>query len=167
MTDYVDNNVVEFPAYHVFLEKLVNCLTGLSGSEVIFTVHPSTTDSERSRIESLGALISDNQTHLLIAESDLYIASISATIQWAIAAGVPTLNYDYFCFGYPDYESSELVIRADTFSSFEHELVKISSSLIANLDAVRADSNNSSPLELDGKSGRKLILALEKLFGRK
>lgn len=167
MTAYVDHKIIEFPSYLEFLEKFINSVRRVPESEVIFTVHPTTTHIERSTIESFGAIISDKPTHCLIVESDLYVASISATIQWAIAAGVQTLNYDVFSFGYPDYESSELVTRADSFSSFENELSKLSSTIASYLDVSRADCRNSSTAELDGESARRLVMELENLISSK
>ena len=39
----------------------------------------------------------------LVPCCDLYVASVSATIRWAIACGVPVLNYDVFKYRYDDY----------------------------------------------------------------
>lgn len=39
----------------------------------------------------------------LVPLSDLFIAFASATIRWAIACGVPTINYDVFHYDYGDF----------------------------------------------------------------
>lgn len=43
----------------------------------------------------------------LVPLSDLFIAFASATIRWAIACGVPTINYDVFHYGYGDFEMAK------------------------------------------------------------
>ncbi len=54
----------------------------------------------------------------LIPLCDLYVASISATIRWAIACGIPTVNYDTFRYRYGDYESVAGVIGVEEVSEF-------------------------------------------------
>ena len=39
----------------------------------------------------------------LVAISDMYVASVSSTIRWAILAGIPVINYDVYQYGYEDF----------------------------------------------------------------
>lgn len=49
-------------------------------------------------------------TASLVPLADLFIAFASATIRWAIACGVPTVNYDVFHYGYGDFAAARGVI---------------------------------------------------------
>jgi hypothetical protein len=46
----------------------------------------------------------------LVPAADLYVASISATIRWAIACGVPVINYDCYRYRYGDYKEAPGVL---------------------------------------------------------
>jgi hypothetical protein len=54
----------------------------------------------------------------LIPLCDLYVASISATIRWAVACGIPTVNYDTFRYRYADYDSAAGVIGVERWTNF-------------------------------------------------
>jgi hypothetical protein len=54
----------------------------------------------------------------LVAASDAYIAFASATIRWAIACGIPTINYDLFQYNYDDFRNVPGVVEARTQDDF-------------------------------------------------
>jgi hypothetical protein len=45
-------------------------------------------------------------TSRLVPLADLFIAFASATIRWAVACAVPTINYDIFHYGYGDFSGA-------------------------------------------------------------
>jgi hypothetical protein len=45
-------------------------------------------------------------TENLIPLADLYVASISATIRWALALGTPVVNYDCYRLDFEDYDTA-------------------------------------------------------------
>ena len=46
------------------------------------------------------------------------VASISATIRWAIACGIPVINYDTYRYRYADYESAAGVVDVEVLVEF-------------------------------------------------
>jgi hypothetical protein len=54
----------------------------------------------------------------LIPLCDLYVASISATIRWAISCGIPVINYDTYRYRYGDYDKAAGVIQTETLTEF-------------------------------------------------
>ncbi len=69
-------------------------------------------------------------TASLVAAADLFVASVSTTIRWAIMCGVPVVNYDVFDYQYNDFDSAEAVLTMSTRKEFArqlHELVEDSS----------------------------------------
>lgn len=62
----------------------------------------------------------------LVPLCDLFVAFASATIRWASACGIPTINYDIFNYGYGDFAASKGVVtvnNADQFQSVVPTLV--------------------------------------------
>ncbi len=58
---------------------------------------------------------------------DLYVASISATIRWAIASGIPVINYDIYKFNYQDYIGVQGVMTVFNFNDFSSALHMLTS----------------------------------------
>jgi hypothetical protein len=54
-------------------------------------------------LEAYGFSSTTVPTSRLVPISDLFVAFASATIRWAIACAVPTINYDVFHYGYGDF----------------------------------------------------------------
>ena len=57
-------------------------------------------------------------TSRLVPLSSLFVAFASATIRWAIACAVPTVNYDVFHYGYADFASAAGVVSVDEKNQF-------------------------------------------------
>jgi hypothetical protein len=55
----------------------------------------------------------------LVPLCDLFIAFASATIRWASACGIPTINYDIFNYGYGDFAASKGVVTVSNAVDFE------------------------------------------------
>ena len=60
----------------------------------------------------------------LIPLCDLYVASISATIRWAISCGIPVVNYDTYRYRYGDYDKAAGVIQTETLADFRAHLTR-------------------------------------------
>jgi hypothetical protein len=57
-------------------------------------------------------------TSHLVPLCDLFVAFASATIRWAAACGIPTINYDIFHYGYNDFASVKGVRTVCASSDF-------------------------------------------------
>jgi hypothetical protein len=55
----------------------------------------------------------------LVPLCDLFIAFASATIRWASACGITTINYDIFNYGYGDFAASKGVVTVSTAVEFK------------------------------------------------
>jgi hypothetical protein len=69
-------------------------------------------------IEQWGVKICQRDTAQLIPLCDLYVASISATIRWAILCGKPVVNYDVYRLRFNDYITAEGVITIEEKEDF-------------------------------------------------
>jgi hypothetical protein len=108
----------DFSHYNDLIEFWLSSIKNLSNYNIILSVHPSVPQNERDYFIKKGFNLLDKPTVTYIALFDLYIASISATIQWAIACGIPVINYDDYKYDYDDYLGVEGVKYVTTKLDF-------------------------------------------------
>jgi hypothetical protein len=70
-------------------------------------------------IEGSNIRIAPRKTAHLVPLCDLYVASISSTIRWAIACGKPVINYDVYRYRYTDFLSVPGVIATEERDEFQ------------------------------------------------
>lgn len=115
-----------------------------------------------------GIITTDIDTARLVALSDLYIAFASATIRWAIACGIPTVNYDVFQYDYDDFKKVAGVISVTRYSDFTSAVAQMRltdpqrASLMEN---ARKDAPHWG--QLDGKSLDRIVALVESLCALK
>jgi hypothetical protein len=80
-----------------------------------------------------GVVATTRPTSSLVPLCDLFVAFASATIRWAIACAIPTVNYDVFHYGYGDFTNLGGVQSVNGRGEF--------------LDAVRSLTPGSSALK--------------------
>ena len=65
--------------------------------------------------------IAARKTSELVPLCDLYVASVSSTIRWAIACGKPVVNYDVYRYRYTDFISLDGVLIIDSPGVSDHQ----------------------------------------------
>lgn len=157
----------EFKRYSDLVDAWCSGLKSISRADasIVISLHPTSSSEIIQRVTRHGIAVSREDTHLLIARSDFYIASISATIQWAISAGVPTLNYDVYNFDYPDYEGEPLVTRVNSHNEFIRFLSAGESTLYRTSDRKTDPLDRHHPNTLDGQSWARLLAEIQELVG--
>ncbi|MBU6234695.1 MAG: hypothetical protein KGQ41_02530 [Alphaproteobacteria bacterium] len=108
----------DFDSYDEALTRLVDTMSGCNDWITILSIHPRYDASIYKKYERGNVKILKWMTAEAIGICDLYIASISATIRWAIAAGVPVINYDLYKLDYADYCDVPAVLTAHTWPEF-------------------------------------------------
>lgn len=109
-----------------------------------------------------GIRTTDAPTASLVPLADLFIAFASATIRWAIACGVPTINYDVFNYGYGDFNSATGVVTVASAADFRTQVQASSpgslqlATLVSN---AQADSARWSLMD-----GRGLVRVEEEIY---
>ena len=95
-----------------------------TGYTVRVSLHPSTKHEEVTWIETkYGVTIVQGPTYLEVAKCTLFVGSISSVIQWAIACGVPVINYDIYRYAYTDYLGVKGVITFDSRHDFKQHIL--------------------------------------------
>jgi hypothetical protein len=94
-------------------------------------------------------------TSRLVPLASLFVAFASATIRWAIACAVPTVNYDVFHYGYGEFSAASGVISMQdqtTFRESARSLVCGSAAYEALASRIEADSKRWSMMDGGGLS---------------
>lgn len=111
--------------------------------------HPNYTEFG-AMLEPFGVKTSMAPTSSLVPLADVFIAFASATIRWAIACAIPTINYDVFHYGYGDFAAATGVAAVSgsaEFRSVARSLTPGAARLQALAANARADSERWSMMD--------------------
>ena len=104
-------------------------------------------------LEPFGVRSTTMPTASLVPLADVFVAFASATIRWAIACGVPTLNYDVFHYGYGDFAAAHGVISVQASSEFTMKVRALTPGSAAHTELVENAKQDSAHWSvLDGGS---------------
>lgn len=100
-----------------------------------------------------GVKSTDAATASLVPLADVFVAFASATIRWAIACGVPTVNYDVFHYGYGDFAGAKGVTSVSGGADFRAavQLLTPGSAPLQQM-GVAAESERDHWSLMDGRS---------------
>lgn len=158
----------EFAGMAEFSERLAAALAPLKDAyQIVFRPHPNYREMGVA-MEAAGIAATQIDTARLVALSDLYIAFGSATIRWAIACAVPTVNYDVFHYDYDDFKQVDGVVNVNEYEAFAAELARLPPGS-ARLEALKAAIKGPSLRwgKLDGKSVDRIVALLDDLCALK
>ena len=163
-----DTSRFEFPDYDALVEAWMESFRMLSArANILIRPHPRIPFERLSSFESANVKLALQPTAELIPLCDLYVASISATIRWAIACGIPVINYDTFRYRYADYESAPGVIGVEEVKEFRSLMIRfVTDEKFAAELRERQRSVMNYWGQLDDGTGRRLsALVLEAVAG--
>jgi hypothetical protein len=148
----------EFDDYGALVKLWIESLVAARRFNVVVSLHPSVKRETMQYIEDWGVKIADDSVSAVIPLCDVFVASVSATIQWAIACGKPVLNYDVYRYRYPDYVGVEAVLLVEEQHAYRGALERLTSddACRAELAAKQARAARYWGL-LDGKAGERLL----------
>jgi hypothetical protein len=93
-------------------------------ANVLVRPHPRISLTRFDHFGAPNVRYTSQPTAELVPLCDLYVASISATIRWAIACGIPVINYDAYRYRYGDYDSAAGVISVESLPDFRDQLTR-------------------------------------------
>lgn len=152
----------EFTDYLALVAGFLEPISRILGGRFLVCPHPS---ADRTRLNFAfdnGAILAEEPVAELLPLADLYVASISATIQWAIACGIPVINYDVYRYRYTDYVGLAGVLPAETPEEYMVHLSK----MIQDSDFRFARSKDQQEVShrwggLDGRATERICTLLE------
>ncbi len=107
---------LEYESYLHVISHWFSLLESLENVKVTYCLHPSALEMNLPLKE---IEVSKEPIEILIPEHDLFIASISSTIQWALSAGLFVVDFDLYKYHYPTYLSESRVKTCHTIAEFE------------------------------------------------
>jgi hypothetical protein len=155
----------EFDNHRELLEFWVQSLAKWREKfNIILKFSPRVRREDLLYLESYGVVVAPHDTVDLAPLADIYVASISSTLRWAAACGIPAINYDVYHYRYGDYENAPGIIHAETKEEFLSALDRL-----AGDDEFRASVRRRQEADaphwgkLDGHSIDRLVNLLEEL----
>lgn len=119
-----------FSRYKELVDFWVSTLESLKEYNIIISLHPSLKYNDMKYLEKENIHISQERIIKLIPLCNIFVASISSTIAWAISCGKPVVNYDVYKYRYTDYSGVRGVLYTEDSSEFKaiiHKLAEDSS----------------------------------------
>ncbi len=154
---------LDFDTYEQIVAFWMETLSSL-GANVIVRLHPRVRTETMRYIERWGVHISTHDTARLIPICDLYVACVSATIRWAIAAGKPVVNYDVYHYRYHDYDDARGVVTTTDQGEFATVLRRWADDASFRRsfeDRQRADAARWG--RLDGQASARMLALFDRL----
>lgn len=155
----------EFKNYNSLANYWVKTLSELEDNyNIIVNLHPSVTKKEINYLKKYPVIISESNIIDLIPFCDFFVASVSATIQWAIVCSKPVINYDVYQYNYDDYANVKGVIHINNKSEFVRIINKIAfdKKFYKQITAEQKKSADDWGM-LDGNSGKRIIKMFDRL----
>jgi hypothetical protein len=152
----------EFASFDSLVENWMRAFTSLGNlANVLVRPHPRLEPQALLRYATETVRVTTAPTARLIPSSDLYVAASSATIRWAIACGVPAVNYDTYRFDYDDFADAPGVLTTSDIAGLRALLGRFAHD--ANFRAQMQDRQRSVMRDwgvMDGDFGARLAALL-------
>lgn len=155
----------EFETYFDLLRFWIGSLAGVHTHNLVISLHPSVKPEDMKHIEEWGGRITKETTQKIIPLCDIFVASISSTIQWAIACGKPAINYDVYKYRYDDYKDAAGVICMETREAFLEALRRLTEDPSFYSETARRQAMTAPRWgQLDGLGGERLLHVFDRLI---
>lgn len=158
----------EFANYPAVVAGFLSPIRLVLGGSFLVCPHPSADRARLAFAADHGAIIADEPVAELLPLADLYVASISATIQWAIACAVPVVNYDVYRYRYTDYAGLSGVLTVEKPEAYANALERMLAD--GGFRAARAADQRAVAARwgvLDGRATERICEVLEDLAARR
>ena len=125
---------------------------------LLVSLHPRTRNQDVRMIDWSDRIVNvDLPIEKIVSHCDIFVASCSATIRYALAMRKPVINFDIYGLGYTEYDDFSMVLRVDSPEQFQKSYNK----LIENKSYVQSLMSYYSGYEEDYFTGGELRLSEE------
>lgn len=147
--------------------KALSLAARLAGFNVVIRPHPVTDPEFLVSIlkpYQLHNKITDIDTLELVPVCDLFVACVSSTLRWAIACGIPAVNYDCYDYGYTDFDPAKGLSTVKKYADFELVLQRLTEDAGAYAEARRLQAECSAEWGIhDGQSMERILKLIGEL----
>lgn len=148
----------EFADFTALAQHWVRALRILKSYSILVSAHPTLSDSDLAPLRAEGIPVIAGGVANILAGGDLFIASVSSTVKWARALGLPVVDYDCYRYQYPYHLGYPNLFTVSTAKEFESLLREIEQ------NGIPAEETLSEPPDywgrLDGQSMERIVRTL-------
>jgi hypothetical protein len=150
--------VCEYASYADLVAAWTAALAESGDWNVLVAAHPRVRAGEAGVPAHPRLKLVARDTAELVPLADVFVASASATIRWAIACGIPVVNYDVYRYAYADYRECRGVLAVETGDGFARVLKSLASDPSTRAEATAAQAADAERWgRLDGRSGARML----------
>ena len=107
MPHQAEEGLVDWTTHRRQVEALFGVLAG-SGAHILLSLHPKSQRSNYSAMaQDNGLILVDQALRDVLPVADIFVASFSSTVQWALLLGTPVAVFDPLQRGYRMFEHLE------------------------------------------------------------
>lgn len=152
----------EFQDYRSLIDYWIRTLHELRSFNIVVSVHPSVDIADFKFLETERVRVASQRMVELVPLCDVFVASVSSTIRWAIACSKPVVNYDVYQYHYDDFTAVRGVVFVDRKEAYRDVLMRIDTdpAFLQRLrDEVGLEASRWG--RLDGGEGARLLALFE------
>jgi hypothetical protein len=146
-----------YPDYAGVVSAFSRLPADLAGASVVVSPHPNISPDGRALIRACGAALEEQSAADLIPLCDLYVTCVSSTIKWALACGIPILDYDCYGYHYADYVALPQVRTARDDAQFRGHLSDFRRTDVRDELAAAARADAARWGSIDGRALDRLV----------
>jgi hypothetical protein len=153
----------EFKEYVALIEFWVRTLAAWSQKmNVVLKINPRYGREQFLDLENWGVKVAPHDTIELVPLSDIYVASVSSTLRWAIACGIPSINYDVYHYRYGDFADVSGIVHVESKAEFSGAVAQLVEDKM-HREELRRLQGLEAPrwARLDGRSTERLVGLLD------
>jgi hypothetical protein len=159
----------EFQSHKEIIDNCVECLSSQSNFNIIISLHPSMAYRDYNYLDCENMKVASEDILDLIPFCSIFVASLSSTIQFAIALGKPVINYDVYRYSLEIEHFRFLEAKGTITVLNKKDLLKeialiTSDSSYYNLLASHQKNSSEEWGLLDGESVYRFINLLDNLY---
>jgi hypothetical protein len=157
----------EFDDYSVLIQFWVSTLAAWTHRmNVVLKINPRYRREEFLYLEKWGVKVASHDTIDLVSLAEVYVTSISSTLRWAAACGIPSINYDVYHYRYGDFADVPGIVHVEEKADFQAAVARLVEDEAARSDLRRLQRAQARRWGcLDGKSTQRLATLFDKLSG--
>lgn len=158
----------EFKNYQDLKKFWIQSLSQADQFNTVISLHPSVNIEDFRDLENDHVKISSLSIVNLLPLCDVFVASVSSTIRWAITCAKPTINYDVYVYRYTDFNAVKGVVYLDKSQDFVTTINKINSDA-AYLSFLQNEIQSEAAQwgSLDGLEGKRMLELFEELIQKR
>ncbi len=146
-----------YPSYADLVSAFACLPAQLAHCNVVISPHPNLSERASALIRGTGVTMIAAPVVELLPLADIYVACVSSTIKWALACGIPVINYDCYGYQYSEYRDLPQVLCVDDEDGFREALKLVGNHELREPLIQSARKQATHWGALDGGAFRRLI----------